>query len=65
MLRSLARLGYSHRALTVQAAGLSLEHVEAELLAAAVAEEYEILKSQDAAAPTETEPPVPAAAAQP
>jgi hypothetical protein len=62
VLRSLAGLGYSHRALTVQAAGLSLEHVEAEVLAAAVAEEYEILESQDAAVPTETEPPVPAAA---
>lgn len=62
VLRSLARLGYSQRALTVQAAGLSLEHVEAEVLAAAVAEEYEILESQDAAAPIETELPVPAAA---
>jgi hypothetical protein len=61
VLRSLARLGYSQRALTVQAAGLSLEHVEAEVLAAAVAEEHEMLESQDAPAPSDTEPPVPAA----
>jgi hypothetical protein len=60
VLRSLARLGYSQRALTVQAAGLSLEHGEAEVLAAAVAEEREMLESRDLAAPTEAEPPVPA-----
>ena len=58
VLRSLARLGYSQRALTVQAVGLSLEHGEAEVLAAAVAEEREMLEPRDVAAPTETEAPV-------
>ena len=41
VLRPLARLGYSQRALTEQAARLSLERDEAEVLAAAVAEEHE------------------------
>ncbi len=61
VLRSLARLGYSQRALTVQAVGLSLEHGEAEVLAAAVAEEQEMLEPRDMAAPPATEPSVPAA----
>ena len=61
VLRPLARLGYSQRALTEQAARLSLERGEAEVLAAAVAEEHEVLKPRDLAAPAKTEPSVPAA----
>jgi hypothetical protein len=61
VLRPLARLGYSQRALTEQAARLSLERGEAEVLAAAVAEEHEVLKPRDPAAPAMTEPSVPAA----
>jgi hypothetical protein len=61
VLRPLARLGYSQRALTEQAARLSLERGEAEVLAAAVAEEHEMLKPRDPAAPSKTEPSVPAA----
>jgi hypothetical protein len=60
VLRPLARLGYSQRALTEQATRLSLERGEAEVLAAAVAEEHEMLKPRDPAAPPETEPSVPA-----
>ena len=52
VLRSLARLDYSQRALTEQAVRLSLERGEAEVLAAAVAEEHEMLESRDPAAPT-------------
>jgi hypothetical protein len=59
VLRPLARLGYSQRALTEQAARLSLERGEAEVLAAAVAEEHEMLKPRDPAAPAKTEPSVP------
>lgn len=61
VLRPLARLGYSQRALTEQAARLSLERGEAEVLAAAVAEEHERLETRDLGAPTATEPSVPAA----
>jgi hypothetical protein len=61
VLRPLARLGYSQRALTEQAARLSLERGEAEVLAAAVAEEHEMLETRDIAAPADTEPSVPAA----
>jgi hypothetical protein len=46
-LRALARLDYSQRAITEQAVRLSLERREAEILAAAVAEEREILRSPD------------------
>jgi hypothetical protein len=60
VLRPLARLGYSQRALTEQAARLSLERGEAEVLAAAVAEEHEMLTPRDPAAPPKTEPSVPA-----
>jgi hypothetical protein len=45
VLRPLAPLGLSQRAITEQAVRLSLERSEAELLAAAVAEEQAILKS--------------------
>jgi hypothetical protein len=45
VLRPLAPLGLSQRAITEQAVRLSLERREAELLAAAIAEEKEILKS--------------------
>ena len=61
VLRPLARLGYSQRALTEQAARLSLERGEAEVLAAAVVEEHEMLRPRDRAAPSTTEPSVPAA----
>jgi hypothetical protein len=64
VLRPLARLGYSQRALTEQAARLSLERGEAEVLAAAVAEEHELLElleTRDLAAPAVTEPSAPAA----
>jgi hypothetical protein len=47
-LRVLARLDYSQRAITEQAVRLSLERREAEILAAAVAEERAILKSSPA-----------------
>jgi len=52
MLRALVRLDYSQRAMTEQVVRLSLERREAETLAAAVAEEYQILKSP-------RQPPVP------
>lgn len=45
VLRALARLDYSQRAITEQAVRLSLERREAEIVAAAVAEEHAILKS--------------------
>jgi hypothetical protein len=61
VLRPLARLGYSQRALTEQAARLSLERGEAEVLAAAVAEEHDMLETRELAAPAVTEPSVPAA----
>ena len=61
VLRPLARLGYSQRALTEQAARLSLERGEAEVLAAAVSEEQKMLKLGDPATPATTEPSVPAA----
>ena len=57
MLRSLARLDYSQRALTEQAVRLSLERGEAEVLAAAVAEEREMLEARDPAAAGDAEPP--------
>lgn len=60
VLRPLARLGYSQRALTEQAARLALERGEAEVLAAAVAEEHEMLQTRDVAAPADTEPSAPA-----
>jgi hypothetical protein len=60
VLRPLARLGYSQRALTEQAARLALERGEAEVLAAAVAEEHELLETGDLAAPAVTEPSAPA-----
>ena len=44
-LRPLTRLGYSQRAVTEQAVRFSLMRDEAELLAAAVAEEYQVLES--------------------
>ena len=61
LLRPLARLGYSQRALTEQAVRLALERGEAEVLAAAVAEEHEMLQTRDVAAPAATEPSAPAA----
>jgi hypothetical protein len=45
VLRALARIDYSQRAITEQAVRLSLERREAEMLAAAVAEEHAILKT--------------------
>ena len=45
VLRPLAPLGLSQRAITEQAVRLSLERSEAELLAAAVTEEQEVLRS--------------------
>jgi hypothetical protein len=57
VLRSLARLGYSQRALTEQAVRLSLERGEAEVLAAAAAEEREGQETRGRAAAEETEPP--------
>ena len=57
VLRSLARLDYSQRALTEQAVRLSLERGEAEVLAAAVAEEREMLETRDPAAAGDAEPP--------
>jgi hypothetical protein len=57
VLRPLARLGYPQRAITVQAAGLSLERSEAEVLAAAVAEEHEIRESPHPQAAPGTPPP--------
>lgn len=59
-LRRLARLNYSQRALTLQAAGLSLERGEAEVVAAAVAEEHEIGESPHPPSP-ETRPHAPVA----
>src|SRR5580693_3612694 len=49
-LRSLARLDYSQRAMTEQAVRLSLERSEAEVMAAAVAEERKIRESPRPAA---------------
>jgi hypothetical protein len=60
-LRSLARIDYSQRAIAEQAVRLSLERGEAEVLAAAVAEEYQIRKSPGPSAIPATEPSVPAA----
>lgn len=57
VLRSLARLDYSQRALTEQAVRLSLERGEAEVLAAAVAEEREMLETRDPATTDDAEPP--------
>ena len=45
VLRPLARLGYSQRAITEQAVRLSLKRDQAEVLAAAVAEEYQMLEA--------------------
>ena len=44
-LRPLARLGCSQRAITEQAVRLSLKRDQAEVLAAAVAEEYQMLEA--------------------
>ena len=59
VLRALARLDYSQRAITEQAVRLSLERREAEVLAAAVAEEHEILKSPRQSAIPDTRQPTP------
>ena len=61
VLRDLARHGYSQRALTEQAVRLSLERDEAEVLAAAVAEEHQMRTPAEPGAAPETEPPAPAA----
>jgi hypothetical protein len=50
VLRPLARLGYSQRAIVEQAVRLSIERGQAEVLAAAVAEEWQVLKSPRPAA---------------
>ena len=61
VLRPLARLNYPQRTLTEQAARLSLERSEAEVLAAAVAEEHEIRASPHPPPMPETVPPAPPA----
>lgn len=53
VLRPLARLGYSQRAIAEQAVRLSIEREQADVLAAAVAEEWQILKSPHPAAQPE------------
>ena len=60
-LRRLARLGYSQRAITEQAVRLSLERGEAEVLAAAVAEEHQMREASRPAARPQTILPVAAA----
>ena len=50
VLRSLTRLGYSQRAVTEQAVSLALKRGQAEVLAAAVAEEHQALKAPRPAA---------------
>jgi hypothetical protein len=56
VLRPLTRLGYSQRAVTEQAVRLSLKRAEAEVLAAAVAEEHQMLRSPGPAAEPRREP---------
>jgi hypothetical protein len=59
-LRSLARLEYPQRAIAEQAVRLSLERSEAEVVAAAVAEEHKIRESPAPAPISDTKPSFPA-----